>query len=319
MAISNKKGHYICECGKEFEWSQQFNGHKRHCACHLIATGKSEKMKILDEQQKQHRLKTLSTEKIIRKKAKETQEQAELEKWISEKHTCERCGKIMVEKFGPGRFCSRTCANSRPHTEESKKKTSESLKTHTKQSSRLQKHRQQVEIRKAQTQQKYAENPNYCKSCGKPLPWERRNFNTCGAEECIHSYRSYKCKLAHKEGRNKGWINRKTVSYPERFWLRVLDNNNIQYEKQFKVINSATHKYYFLDFLVNGKIDLEIDGRQHQREENKIRDAERDIFVKSLGYIVYRIPWYGLSTESKKEIVKNQIEEFLQLLKHIGE
>ena len=31
----NHKGHYICECGKEFIKSQSFNAHKSSCRIHL--------------------------------------------------------------------------------------------------------------------------------------------------------------------------------------------------------------------------------------------------------------------------------------------
>ena len=31
---------YKCECGKEFDNAQKFNGHKSHCKVHLAAVGK---------------------------------------------------------------------------------------------------------------------------------------------------------------------------------------------------------------------------------------------------------------------------------------
>ena len=40
---------------------------------------------------------------------------------------CEKCGKEHDGSFGSGRFCSKSCANSRKHTEESRLKTSKSL------------------------------------------------------------------------------------------------------------------------------------------------------------------------------------------------
>jgi len=41
---------------------------------------------------------------------------------------CERCEKEHDGTFGSGRFCSRSCANSRPWTDEQKHKVSESMK-----------------------------------------------------------------------------------------------------------------------------------------------------------------------------------------------
>ena len=36
----------------------------------------------------------------------------------------------MTEKFGPGRFCSKSCANSRQHSDDTKQKISKSLNKH---------------------------------------------------------------------------------------------------------------------------------------------------------------------------------------------
>lgn len=47
--------------------------------------------------------------------------------WVVEQHHCERCGKIMTEKFGSGRFYYRTCANSRICTTEIKNKIRKSV------------------------------------------------------------------------------------------------------------------------------------------------------------------------------------------------
>lgn len=41
---------------------------------------------------------------------------------------CERCGAEHDGSFGSGRFCSRSCANARDHSDETKKKTSNTLK-----------------------------------------------------------------------------------------------------------------------------------------------------------------------------------------------
>lgn len=48
-------------------------------------------------------------------------------------YICEHCGKIVEEcdKFGSGRFCSRSCANSHNHSEETKAKISASINKKT--------------------------------------------------------------------------------------------------------------------------------------------------------------------------------------------
>ena len=42
-------------------------------------------------------------------------------------YICEKCGKLVTEKYGSGRFCSRECANSRSHSIEVKNKIKATL------------------------------------------------------------------------------------------------------------------------------------------------------------------------------------------------
>lgn len=51
----------------------------------------------------------------------------DLDKWISECHTCERCNRVMTEMYGSGRFCSRSCASGHPVTQETREKIKEAL------------------------------------------------------------------------------------------------------------------------------------------------------------------------------------------------
>ena len=58
------------------------------------------------------------------KKIAELKEQKSLQ-WISEKHTCGRCGKIMTKKYGSGKYCCKHCAVTHEHTQETKDKIAE--------------------------------------------------------------------------------------------------------------------------------------------------------------------------------------------------
>ncbi len=40
---------YKCECGKEFETPNSFNGHKAHCKIHLVKTGNLDLRKTLQK------------------------------------------------------------------------------------------------------------------------------------------------------------------------------------------------------------------------------------------------------------------------------
>ena len=123
MSSFNHIGKYICECGKEFEKSNNFNAHKSHCKIHFEA-----KYENLDYYNQFHKERALKIKKTAVEKANIKKEQ-DLLIWIDEKHICEKCGKVMTEKFGSGRFCSRKCANSKNHSEETKRKISQKIKS----------------------------------------------------------------------------------------------------------------------------------------------------------------------------------------------
>lgn len=116
--MNNLNKFYKCECGKEFNNPQSFNGHKSSCKIHLNACGKP----ITNSNLYNPEIQAKAHATIARNKAEKREKQ--LLQWIAEQHTCERCGKVMTERFGSGRFCSRACANSRDHSTETRKKLS---------------------------------------------------------------------------------------------------------------------------------------------------------------------------------------------------
>ena len=136
------KGYYKCECGKEFDNPQKFNGHKSHCVTHLTLFNKLNRRNEIQENFHKGGLDASERKSIDTYQTKETA----LNEWIKEKHICEKCGKIMTEKFGTGRFCSRSCANSRQMSKNTKEKISETLykKYGTCKKERVSKIRQQI-------------------------------------------------------------------------------------------------------------------------------------------------------------------------------
>lgn len=110
---------YVCDCGKLFDNAHSFGGHQSHCRTHyLIKYGSLEKLEDYNKR-------CVSARANGYAKYAENLEQernAKFAKWIQEKHTCVKCGKVMTEYFGSGRFCSRACANSRAQTPEVRKK-----------------------------------------------------------------------------------------------------------------------------------------------------------------------------------------------------
>lgn len=113
---------YKCICGKICYSPASFNGHKQGCKVHL-----AEKYGSYENYLKiKNRSRETAHKSLI--KFHENKRLLDLEKWISEKHTCEKCGKVMTEKYGSGRFCSKSCANSRTFTSACKNQISDSIK-----------------------------------------------------------------------------------------------------------------------------------------------------------------------------------------------
>lgn len=99
---------YKCKCGKEFDKPNSFNAHKSHCKIHLGEERYLARTKNSSE--------AIKKGTRIRSEKHQSKRIKELNAWILEKHKCKRCGKVMIDKFGSGIYCSRKCANSRPHT-----------------------------------------------------------------------------------------------------------------------------------------------------------------------------------------------------------
>lgn len=115
---------YRCICGKVFDNPQKFNGHKSSCKEHI-------QNKYQQKSSDYFQLKSDKCRKsgLLSALSNQSKQQQKLDAWILEQHKCEKCGKVMTEKYGSGRFCSRSCANSHTHSEQTKQKISQSNKS----------------------------------------------------------------------------------------------------------------------------------------------------------------------------------------------
>lgn len=215
-----------------------------------------------------------------------------------QKGYCLNCGTPL--KGGTQKmFCSHNCSatynnKKRKHSKETKEKISKSLL-------------------KRSGGKKYYE--RICVTCGKIFKTRKKNVTHC-SPECAHKDEKVRAKLREAQrlrienGTHNGWNSRNITSYSEKFWIKVLENNGIKYDKE----NHENGKY-FLDFLIvkNGKmIDLEIDGKQHEYQDRKEHDMLRDEYLKNNGYIVYRVKWNEISTEDGKKLMESKIRDFLK-------
>ena len=155
-----------------------------------------------------------------------------------------------------------------------------------------------------------------CPTCGKEFKVNasKKNQIYC-SQKCVHASKEYRQKLANiqnekvQSGTHKGWQSRNITSYPEQFWINVLNNNKIEFTREVYV------EKYFLDFVIvkgNIVIDLEIDGKQHEYKDRKESDKTRDEFLKNQSYVVYRIKWNEINSEKGKLQMKEKIDNFLE-------
>lgn len=116
---------YTCICGKKFKSYSSLAGHKANCKEYYLQRDGN-----LDNYYK--RLDNIKKSKIKNDKKLGICKEENLKQWLKEEHRCECCGKILTEKFATGRFCSRSCANKRIHSQETKNKISKSIKNNPK-------------------------------------------------------------------------------------------------------------------------------------------------------------------------------------------
>lgn len=246
----NHQGNYICECGKQFDNSQAFNGHKSHCTVHADVNGKSDLL-MADENQRHKKTSETMKKKFVSK------HKAELDQWLSEQHLCERCGKVMTERYGSGRFCCKSCASSHQHTSESRFRISQALKASTKKNGCY---------RKQSAMNNYYSDPHYCVICGKELPYEKRSRKTCSIECKLKLQSDIANRIVEMKGGNMnprpnqncktGWYNgiHFDSSWELAFIIYHLEHN-ILLKRNYRgfpyIFNGKQHIYY-PDFVING-------------------------------------------------------------------
>jgi len=238
---------------------------------------------------------------------------------------CLQCSKEFIPKYKNNRFCSCSCAakynNVRrdPVSEETKTKTSETLlKRYHGENWReeIKMFKEIISNKGGKKHKRYFldQTPNnICKICGKKFFSCDKNAIYC-SNKCKYNDAEFIKKIRDKQlenvrnGVHKGWQSRNIESYPEKFWKKVLNENSIGYKRE-----DFSTKKYFLDFLIekNGKkIDLEIDGKQHNYR--KEHDIIRDKFLSENGFIVYRVDWNSINDEKGKEEMKHKINDFIE-------
>jgi very-short-patch-repair endonuclease len=166
--------------------------------------------------------------------------------------------------------------------------------------------------------------PRLCENCGTLVERPKRKTqrycsNACAGAVKWRDPEFVKKILASSVGKHPGWQIRSKgkESFAEKFWREHLDGHiDDEYVQEFKIkkkdIGSAENGNYFLDFYFPSlRLDLEIDGRQH--EDRKASDEERDRLLTNVGITVIRYRW-PLGSDRFVQANK-QIDEFIDKLK----
>lgn len=288
-------GTYKCICGMEFDSPNKFNGHKQGCKIHIV-----NKYGSLEEY---YAIKNRNNDKGRKVKARNEERRIQQNiKWVAEEHKCEKCGKVMTEKFGAGRFCSRSCANGRPHSEESRDKISKAVSTTLATT---------LTIKKNNDQLHYEESPNLCVICGSTIPYYKRHNATCGIG-CTRKLQSkrmldnYRGGISHTTVRKRykygTYKNVHCDSSWELAFVMYLKDHNIEFVRNtsdcFSYYYKGKEHLFFPDFLIDG-IYYEIKNYESSLTTAKIEAFPKDkvlevLFYKQLKpYIDYAVKTYG--------------------------
>lgn len=274
---------YKCICGAEFNNPQKFNRHKADCRIHLEAKGVD-----YDEYKRNIFIKQSNASKMraqLRRECLQREKQNALQIWIDERHLCETCGEAMTVKYGSGRFCSKSCANTRVHNDETKAKIGRAGKAnaalHCNRGNDLFKTYGHKLHEKSVAE--YNLDPSFCVVCNKILPYELRYRKTCSSEcwSCIvGGVREGSAKM-YKYGTYKDI--ECDSSYELAFVVYCFEHNipfNRNYNSFIYTINNKEHRY-FPDFKINDTY-VEIKGFYTDMVEAKasaIPDNEKYIIL----------------------------------------
>ena len=228
---------------------------------------------------------------------------------------CENCEEIHDGNYGSGRFCSIKCSKSFS-TKNNRKSISEKVSNTLK---------GRKSIFKGTGENYLCVEDRICKKCEIKFTSKRKLQKYC-SQTCARSHKTDETKeilrqkaLENvKNGKHKGWKTRNIESYPEKFFKKVLIENNIVFEfnKPIKKrdIGIDCDSNYFLDFyLPEYNIDLEIDGKQHYYEDRKQHDIIRDYHLSKI-YKIYRIQWLSINNEQGKIYIQNEIDKFIKYI-----
>lgn len=223
--------------------------------------------------------------KAYNAKIKSNREAEELSIWRAENHKCERCGKVMTEKFGSGRFCSEACSHSHDCSEDTRDKIKQSLAAFYEDPEACLKqirHGKTPAVLQAEYDD-YTKSPKLCCICSKPIPYKERHRQTCsnGCYKALLAINAKKNKLGgltgacgkySKKGKYKGI---RCDSTYELIYLVYCELNNISVKRNNKYFiytnfEGKTRKYYPDFYLPDSDTYVELKGYKDNNVDLKL-------------------------------------------------
>jgi hypothetical protein len=208
---------------------------------------------------------------------------------------CEKCGKIHDGDFGSGRFCSRSCANSRIHTKKSKEKISKKL-------SGLNKSKVEViclncEV-KVLTSKSRAKRKKICSNRCK-MTYYNKNYNLAQIGGI---------KSAEKQSENRRSKN-------EIYFYQLCEKHFNSVDANLNMFNGWDADVIIHDFKIailwNGVWHYKKITKEHSVKQVQNRDKIKIKEIEKSGYIPYIIKDMG---KCNKLFVEKQFELFLKYL-----
>lgn len=217
--------------------------------------------------------------------------ESELYKEQNKERTCESCGKIYtLNDFPSKRFCSKACANRRQHSEETKKKISNTVKS---------------KCSKKSTKKQ-------CPYCGKLISIRS---HTCASCRYTHMSSETRKKLSDAGKGGSSILSKKRRSRNEIYFSELL-------QKEFDVLcNERMFNGWDADIIIPSlKVAILWNGKWHYEDifgnlkQIQNRDRIKYNEIVKLGYMPYIITDLGKFSTSKCEFEVERFKAFLTIL-----
>lgn len=230
---------------------------------------------------------------------------------------CQKCGKAVEIKFGSGKYCNRSCANSRTFSKETNEKRAESnrkawYKSHPKGSVFKKTHI--VRVYKHKEKQKVFCN---CAYCGKQIDISTRKKNPNGRYFCNGTCRNLLLNSTKEIG---GFYKGYNISAWEKIFQEVLTEHKIDFEANKRDLIKS---HYEIDiWLPKYKMAIELNGIWHYSSKpyggneealkrRQTKDKIKQDEVLALGYQFVVIEDRQIIDKDYKKFFEKFVEEKL--------